>query len=93
MIDIVPFLPGFAAAYAILLVGASSPGPSVAMLIGLATSEGRAPAMIATTGIALGSATINILTMLGVGLLLSQAAWAMTGFLGSLQPSAKVLRC
>ncbi|WP_371226181.1 LysE family translocator [Roseovarius sp. 2305UL8-3] len=77
--NITPFLPGFIAAYAILLVGASSPGPSVAMLIGVATSEGRGPALIATAGIALGSATINILTMLGVGLLLSQAAWAMTG--------------
>lgn len=79
MIEFAPFFSGFIAAYAILLVGASSPGPSVAMLIGLATSEGRGPALIATAGIALGSATINILTMLGVGLLLSQAAWAMTG--------------
>ncbi len=78
MIEFAPFLPGFIAAYAILLVGASSPGPSVAMLIGIATSEGRGPALVATSGIALGSATINILTMLGVGLLLSQAAWAMS---------------
>ena len=78
MIEFAPYLPGFLAAYAILFVGASSPGPSVAMLIGVATNEGRAPALIATSGIVLGSATINILTMLGVGLLLSQAAWAMT---------------
>ena len=72
------FLPGFLAAYAILLVGASSPGPSVAMLVGVATSHGRAPAMVATAGIATGSLTINILTMLGVGLILSHAAWAMS---------------
>ncbi len=78
MADLTPFLPGFLAAYAILLVGASSPGPSVAMLIGIATSQGRAPAMVATLGIATGSLTINLLTMLGVGLLLSQAAWAMS---------------
>jgi len=76
--DLSPFLPGFIAAYAILLVGAASPGPSVAMLIGIATGEGRGPALIATLGIATGSATLNILTMLGVGLLLSQAAWAMS---------------
>lgn len=75
---LVPYIPGFLAAYAILLVGAASPGPSVAMLIGVATNEGRLPAMTATLGIAVGSATINLLTMLGVGLLLSQAAWAMT---------------
>ena len=78
MVDLAPFLPGFIAAYAILLVGASSPGPSVAMLIGIATSQGRAPALVATLGIATGSLTINLLTILGVGLLLSQAAWAMS---------------
>lgn len=78
MTELAPFLPGFVAAYAILLVGASSPGPSVAMLIGIATSAGRGPALIATSGIALGSATINVLTLLGVGLILSHAAWAMT---------------
>lgn len=78
MIDIAPYLPGIFAAYAILFVGASSPGPSVAMLIGIATSQGRAPALSATAGIATGSLTINVLTMLGVGLLLSQAAWAMS---------------
>ena len=78
MTEITPFLPGFLAAYAILLVGASSPGPSVAMLIGVATAQGRAPALSATLGIASGSLVINLLTMLGVGLILSQAAWAMS---------------
>lgn len=75
---IAPFLPGISAAYAILFVAASSPGPSVALLVGIATEQGRSPALIATLGIALGSVTINILTLLGVGLLLSQLAWAMT---------------
>lgn len=78
MIDLAPYLSGVIAAYAILLVAASSPGPSVAMLIGIATGQGRGPALVATLGIAAGSMTINILTMLGVGLLLSQAAWAMS---------------
>lgn len=78
MSELPAYLPGFIAAYSILLVGASSPGASVAMLIGIATSEGRAPALIATLGIAFGSATINILTMLGIGLILSQAAWGMS---------------
>ncbi len=71
------YLPGFIAAYSILFVAASSPGPAVAMLIGVATSEGRRPALVATLGIAMGSVTINILTILGVGLILSQVAWAM----------------
>ena len=78
MTELAIYLPGFIAAYSILLVGASSPGPSVAMLIGIATSEGRAPALLATLGIALGSVTINILTMLGVGLILSEVAWGVS---------------
>lgn len=77
MIDLVPYLPGFIAAYAILLVGAASPGPAVAMLLGISTVQGRGPALITCLGIATGSMTINLLTMIGVGLLLSQAAWAM----------------
>lgn len=78
-------LPGFAIAYGILLVGASSPGPAVAMLMGLSLGQGRRAALITSIGIAFGSATINILTILGVGLILSQTAWAMTGlrFLGA----------
>ncbi|MBC7180918.1 MAG: LysE family transporter, partial [Roseovarius sp.] len=78
MTDLALYLPGILAAYAILLVAASSPGPSVAMLIGIATEHGRRPALMATLGVAVGSTTINILTMLGVGLVLSQAAWAMS---------------
>ncbi len=78
MTDLLPFLPGFIAAYAILFVAASSPGPAVAMLLGVAMGQGRAAALIASAGIATGSVVINIATLLGVGLLLSQAAWAMT---------------
>ena len=70
MADLTPYLSGIIAAYSILLVGASSPGPSVAMLIGIATEQGRTPALLATLGIASGSMTINVLTTLGVGLLL-----------------------
>ncbi|MEE9334660.1 MAG: LysE family translocator [Granulosicoccaceae bacterium] len=75
--EVAHFIPGFIAAYLILLVGASSPGPSVALLIGIATTEGRTPALLASLGVAFGSATINVLTIFGVGLVLSQAAWAM----------------
>lgn len=78
MTDFAPYLPGFIAAYAILLVGASSPGPAVALLLGISTNQGRGPALVSCAGIAMGSMTINILTMLGIGLLLSQAAWAMS---------------
>ncbi|MEM1429669.1 MAG: LysE family transporter [Pseudomonadota bacterium] len=78
MTDLLPFLPGFAAAYAILLVAASSPGPAVAMLLGIGLGQGRASALTAAAGIATGSVVLNLGTMLGLGLILSQAAWAMT---------------
>ena len=78
MTDILPFLPGFGAAYAILFVAASSPGPAVAMLLGIALTNGRGPALVASLGIAFGSVLLNLGTLIGVGLILSQIAWAMT---------------
>lgn len=75
---LLPFLPGFAAAFGILFVAASSPGPAVAMLLGISMGQGRRAALVAALGIALGSSVINIATLIGVGLLLQQAAWAMT---------------
>ncbi|KMK66264.1 LysE family translocator [Puniceibacterium sp. IMCC21224] len=77
MEQLVAHLPAFVAAYSILFLAAASPGPAVAFLLGLSTSQGRGPALIATTGIACGSLCLNIATLLGVGLLIAQAAWAM----------------
>ena len=75
--DLVIYLPGFAAAYAILVIAASSPGPAVALLLGIGTARGRGPALVATAGIASGSVVLNLLTLMGVGLILAEAAWAM----------------
>jgi threonine/homoserine/homoserine lactone efflux protein len=72
------YLPGFIAAYSILFIAVMSPGPAVAMLLGLGLSRGRGTAVIASVGIAAGSTTIAILTLTGMGLLLQQAAWAVT---------------
>lgn len=77
METLLPFLPAFVIAYGILVVGASSPGPAVAMLMGISVGQGRSAGLIACAGVATGSATINLLTIAGVGLVLSQAAWAM----------------
>lgn len=79
MYDISPYLAGIGAAYLVLLIGSLSPGPAVAMLVAVATRQGRTAALTATFGIAFGSMSINLATLLGVGLVLSQAAWAMTG--------------
>ncbi|TXR55007.1 LysE family translocator [Reinekea thalattae] len=77
MNDILIFLPGIITAYSILIGACLSPGPAVMMLMGLATEQGRTKALTACAGIALGSVCINLLTLLGVGLLLSEVAWAM----------------
>lgn len=77
MTDFTTYLPGFLAAYAILVVAASSPGPAVAMLLGIATNQGRKPALVASAGIASGSVLLNIGTLVGLGVLIAQAAWAM----------------
>lgn len=73
----IEYLPGFLAAYAILMVAASSPGPAVAMLLGISATSGRGAALIASAGIATGSVLLNIGTLAGVGYLLTQAAWTM----------------
>ena len=77
MSDLALHWPGFVAAYSILLVAASSPGPAVAMLLGLSLSNGRGTALVAAAGIATGGILLNLGTLIGVGLLLAQAAWAM----------------
>ncbi|KPB01086.1 LysE family translocator [Ahrensia marina] len=73
-----PFLPGFIAAFSIQAVAVASPGPSVALILGLALSQGRLAAIIASLGIALGSSMIATATILGLGLVMEQVAWLST---------------
>ncbi|MDF0603279.1 LysE family translocator [Psychromarinibacter sp. C21-152] len=75
--EILPYLPGFLAAYGILAVAATSPGPAVAMLVGISMGQGRAPALVTSLGIACGSVLLNLGTLVGVGLILNDVAWAM----------------
>jgi threonine/homoserine/homoserine lactone efflux protein len=70
--EIAPYLPGFIAAYAILLVGAASPGPAVAMLVGIATEQGRGPSLMAAFGIA-----VSALRVLGAAYLVYLAYGAL----------------
>lgn len=78
MNEFLSFLPGFLSAYGILIIAASSPGPAVALLLGICLGQGRTPALITTAGIASGGIVLNLATLVGVGLILEQAAWAMT---------------
>ncbi|MEL6701370.1 MAG: LysE family translocator, partial [Pseudomonadota bacterium] len=78
MAELALYLPGILAAYAILLVGGFSPGPSVALLLGVGGAQGRHAALVTTLGIVAGSVSLNILTLIGVGVLVEQTAWAVT---------------
>lgn len=79
MLDgLLPWLPGFASAYAIQAVAVASPGPGVALLLGLALSQGRASALAASLGIAVGAAGLALATTQGLGLIMAQVAWLST---------------
>lgn len=75
---LIPYLPGFAAAYAIQAVAVASPGPGVAMILGYAVSEGRRAALVASLGISVGAAGLALATTQGLGLLMEQVAWLST---------------
>lgn len=75
---LVPYLPGFTAAYAIQAVSVASPGPGVALLLGIALSQGRARAVAASFGIAAGAACLALATTQGLGLLMERVAWLST---------------
>lgn len=79
MLDgLLPWLPGFASAYAIQAVAVASPGPGVALLLGLALSQGRASALAASLGIAVGASGLALATTQGLGLVMEQLAWLST---------------
>ncbi len=73
-----PWLPAFAAAYSIQIVGVMSPGPAVALLLGIGAGQGRAAALITALGIATGAGILALGTALGLGLLMQEIAWAGT---------------
>lgn len=75
---LIPYLPGFGAAYAIQAVAVASPGPGVALLLGIAMTQGRGRALMAATGIAFGTATLALATTQGLGLLMERVAWLST---------------
>lgn len=75
---LVPYLPGFAAAYAIQVVSVASPGPAVAMILGFAVGDGRRAAFVSSLGIAVGAAGLALATTQGLGLLMERVAWLST---------------
>lgn len=71
-------LPHLILAWSIQFMGIVSPGPGVMLILGVATSRGRAASLITSFGIASGSVVLAAATVLGVTAILSQVADAMT---------------
>lgn len=71
------YLPALLAAWGIQLVGVMSPGPSVALLLGVGTAQGARAALLTCAGIASGSIVLSVSTVLGLTVIFAQLAEAM----------------
>ena len=72
------YLPLLLLAWSIQAMGILSPGPSVALILGVATSRGRLPSVVTAFGVACGSIVLAVATVVGVTAILAQVAELMT---------------
>lgn len=72
------YLPQLLLAWSIQAMGILSPGPSVALILGVATSRGRLPSLVTAFGVACGSIVLAVATVVGVTAILAQVAELMT---------------
>ena len=75
---IADYLPELLLALSIQATGILSPGPSVALILGIAASQGRAPALITAVGVGTGSIVLALATVIGITALFAQMAELMT---------------
>ena len=72
------WLPNLLTGWGVQLLGVLSPGPGVALILTVATTRGRAPALATCLGIAFGAVLLALIAVLGLAALLADIAWAMT---------------
>lgn len=72
------YLPQLLLAWSIQAMGILSPGPSVALILGVATSRGRLPSVVTAFGVACGSIVLAVATVAGVTAILAKVAELMT---------------
>ncbi len=72
------YLPQFLLAWSIQITGVLSPGPGVALILGVATAQGRRAAYLTTLGIASGSIILCLATIIGIAAIFAEIAGAMT---------------
>lgn len=72
------YLPQLLLAWSIQLMGVISPGPSVMLILGVATSQGRLPALITAFGVACAAIILATATVLGIAAIFAEMANLMT---------------
>ncbi|MBO6903053.1 MAG: LysE family translocator [Rhizobiaceae bacterium] len=75
---LVDYLPQLLLAWSIQLTGVISPGPSVALIMGVATSRGRVPSVVTAFGVACGAVVLATATVLGIAVVFAQVSGVMT---------------
>lgn len=75
---IAEWLPNLLVGWGVQLLGVLSPGPGVALILTVATTRGRIPALTTCLGIATGAIILASIGVLGLAALLADIAWAMT---------------
>ncbi|PJE34176.1 hypothetical protein CVM52_23655 [Pseudooceanicola lipolyticus] len=70
-------LPNLFLAWSIQFTGVVSPGPGVALILGIATAQGRGAALRCCLGIGLGGLLLAALTVFGLAALLAEWRGAM----------------
>ncbi len=71
-------LPQLLLAWSIQWVSVMTPGPAVALILGVATSRGRGPAVVTSLGVACAAVILASTTVLGITAIFAQMAELMT---------------
>ncbi|MEM1299778.1 MAG: LysE family translocator [Pseudomonadota bacterium] len=77
MTELSIYLPGILMAYAAFLLSIASPGPNILAVIGTAMAVNRRSGVALASGVAVGSLTWAVLTVVGLSALLATYAWAL----------------
>lgn len=77
MEQISPYLPGILLAYSAFLLAIASPGPNILAVIGTSMSVGRSSGIALALGVAGGSFTWSVLTVVGLSAVLATYASAL----------------
>ena len=72
------YLPQLVLAWSIQFMGVISPGPGIMLILSVAMSQGRKPSLITAFGIACASIVLSTATILGLTVIMAEAAGLVT---------------